>query len=183
MTAAHRTRGDPPALTPPGRHSPIINFGGASRRATLTATARNTMSYTLTAAATATGLNRTAILRAIKSGKISGAKDEHGTSSPPSCTGFTGPLRATKRAPMRRHNTHRAKTWSCAYAQRLAEARLADLRTLLDDMRLQRDHWQTMGQRLARISGRRLGLRCPKHGGSVWPASGRHCPAAAQPST
>jgi hypothetical protein len=36
------------------------------------------MSYTLTAGATATGLNRTTILRAIKSGKISGAKDEHG---------------------------------------------------------------------------------------------------------
>lgn len=36
------------------------------------------MSYTLTTAAQATGLNRTTVLRAIKSGKISGAKDEHG---------------------------------------------------------------------------------------------------------
>jgi hypothetical protein len=36
------------------------------------------MAYTLTSAATATGLNRTTILRVIKSGKISGAKDEHG---------------------------------------------------------------------------------------------------------
>jgi hypothetical protein len=36
------------------------------------------MSYTLTSAATATGLNRTTVLRAIKSGKISGTKDEHG---------------------------------------------------------------------------------------------------------
>ena len=37
--------------------------------------ARNTMSYSLGAAAAATGLNKTSILRAIKSGKISGTKD------------------------------------------------------------------------------------------------------------
>jgi hypothetical protein len=36
------------------------------------------MSYTLAAAATATGLSKTAILRAIKDGKIVGAKDELG---------------------------------------------------------------------------------------------------------
>jgi len=36
------------------------------------------MSYTLTAAAAATGLNKTTILRAIKNGKISGTKGERG---------------------------------------------------------------------------------------------------------
>ena len=36
---------------------------------------RNTMSYSLGAAAAATGLNKTTILRAIKSGKISDTKD------------------------------------------------------------------------------------------------------------
>src|SRR5262249_748168 len=36
---------------------------------------RNTMSYSLGAAAAATGLSKTSILRAIKSGKISGTKD------------------------------------------------------------------------------------------------------------
>jgi hypothetical protein len=36
------------------------------------------MSYTLAAAATATGLSKTAILRAIKDGKIVGTKDELG---------------------------------------------------------------------------------------------------------
>ena len=35
----------------------------------------HTMSYSLGAAAAATGLNKTSILRAIKSGKISGTKD------------------------------------------------------------------------------------------------------------
>ena len=36
------------------------------------------MSYTLAEAAAATGLNKTSVLRAIKSGKVSGTKDEHG---------------------------------------------------------------------------------------------------------
>jgi hypothetical protein len=36
------------------------------------------MSYTLAAAAAACGLNKSAVLRAIKVGKISGIKDEHG---------------------------------------------------------------------------------------------------------
>jgi len=39
---------------------------------------RHTMSYSLAAAAAATGLNKTSILRAIKSGKISGTKDTLG---------------------------------------------------------------------------------------------------------
>jgi len=39
---------------------------------------RNTMSYSLGAAAAATGLSKTSILRAIKSGKISGTKDALG---------------------------------------------------------------------------------------------------------
>jgi hypothetical protein len=36
------------------------------------------MPYSLAEAAAATGMNKTSILRAIKSGKISGSKDEHG---------------------------------------------------------------------------------------------------------
>jgi hypothetical protein len=39
---------------------------------------RNIMSYSLGAAAAATGLNKTSILRAIKSGKVSGTKDALG---------------------------------------------------------------------------------------------------------
>ena len=36
------------------------------------------MSYTLAAAAAACGVNKSTVLRAIKAGKISGTKDEHG---------------------------------------------------------------------------------------------------------
>jgi hypothetical protein len=39
---------------------------------------RNTMAYSLGAAAAATGLNKISILRAIKSGKIAGTKDALG---------------------------------------------------------------------------------------------------------
>ena len=41
-------------------------------------TTGNIMAYSLAAAATATGLNKTMILRAIKTGKISGARDKSG---------------------------------------------------------------------------------------------------------
>jgi hypothetical protein len=36
------------------------------------------MAYSLAAAAAATGLNKTTVLRAIKTGKISGARDKSG---------------------------------------------------------------------------------------------------------
>jgi hypothetical protein len=121
--------------------------GGASWRATFTATVRNAMPHTLTTAAAATGLNRTTILRAIKSGKISGAKDEHGEWHiepcelhrvyPPVARSDAAPQYATSDdVELRMRAT-------------LAEARLADLKASLDDMRSQRDNWQTIAQRLA----------------------------------
>jgi hypothetical protein len=47
-------------------------------RATTNVTTGNIMAYSLAAAAAATGLNKTTVLRAIKSGKISGARDKSG---------------------------------------------------------------------------------------------------------
>ncbi len=46
--------------------------------------------YTIATAAAAVGRNKTAILRAIKAGKISVAKDENGEwqIDPPNCTAF-----------------------------------------------------------------------------------------------
>jgi hypothetical protein len=111
---------------------------------------RNAMSYTLASAATATGLNRTTILRAIKSGKISGAKNKaNGKSSRPNCPRL--PARCTHRSPPRCNATIRtpAEDVELRICATLAEARLADLKATLDDMRSQRDHWQAMAQRLA----------------------------------
>ena len=66
------------------------------------------MAYSLATAATATGTVKSTILRAIKSGKVSAIRDEHGNggSSPPSCIGFTRSLlqemaRAMVRATLR----------------------------------------------------------------------------------
>ena len=53
-----------------------VHRGVAARSTQRTGAQR--MSYTLAAAAAACGLNKSTVLRAIKAGKISGTKDEHG---------------------------------------------------------------------------------------------------------
>ena len=53
-----------------------VHRGVAARSTQRTGAQR--MSYTLAAAAAACGLNKSTVLRAIKTGKISGTKDEHG---------------------------------------------------------------------------------------------------------
>src|ERR1700690_99225 len=47
-------------------------------RATANVTTGHIMAYSLAAAAAATGLNKTTVLRAIKTGRISGARDKSG---------------------------------------------------------------------------------------------------------
>jgi hypothetical protein len=105
------------------------------------------MSYTLTSAATATGLNRTTILRAIKSGKISGTKDEHGEwhIEPAELHRVYPPVAQRDASPQYAPGEDAELRMRAT----LAEARLADLKAILDDMRSQRDHWQSMAQRLA----------------------------------
>jgi hypothetical protein len=135
----------------PGQHSSIINHGGASWHATFTATVRNAMSYTLTTAARAVGLNRTTILRAIKSGKISGAKDEHGEWHIEPCElhRVYPPVSRTEERSDATPQYAPAEDVELRIRATLAEARLADLKATLDDMRSQRDNWQTVAQRLA----------------------------------
>jgi hypothetical protein len=97
------------------------------------------MSFTLTAGATATGLNRTTILRAIKSGKISGAKDEHGEwHIEPVARTETRSDATPQHAPGERRGAAHTRNASGGPARR--PEGLA---------RSQRDHWQTMAQHLA----------------------------------
>jgi hypothetical protein len=131
-------------------------------------------------------LNRTTILRAIKSGKISGAKDEHGEwhIEPAELHRVYPPVARTEARPDATPQYAPGHDVELRIRATLAEARLADLKTALDDMREQRDQWQAMAQRpRSRISGQR---NCPRkppgHGGRDWPAHGCHCPAAAQPA-
>jgi hypothetical protein len=111
------------------------------------------MSYTLAAAATATGVNKTTILRAIKSSKISGSKDEHGYWQidpaelhrvyPP----IAGPS-ASQGAARRDAAFEAVAAAELQFRVALAERRLSDLNADLDDMRSQRNAWQAQAERL-----------------------------------
>jgi len=107
------------------------------------------MSYTLAEAATAAGVYKSTILRAIKSGKISGAKNEMGewVVEPvelhrvyPPATRSDADTSATQRyAPGDTEAELRAT---------MLEERVAELKAALADMRGQRDSWQQVAERL-----------------------------------
>jgi excisionase family DNA binding protein len=104
-------------------------------------------SYTLAEAAQATGLNRSTILRAIKAGRISGARDEVGAwrVEPVELHRVFPAAQATPIA-VPQHAQADAET-RIRLAQ--AEQRLGELKAALDDMRSQRDAWQAQAERLA----------------------------------
>ena len=130
------------------------------------------MPLTLAEAAQATGLNRSTILRAIKSGKISGARDDNGSWSvePVELHRVFPPAAAMVKAMPQDAQT---------------DSLVADLRAQLAEMRAQRDAWQGIAERLA--------LNAPKPpnprpspprpsgpGGGGWPD--RQCLATASSS-
>jgi excisionase family DNA binding protein len=94
------------------------------------------MAYTLAEAAQATGLNRSTVLRAIKSGRISGTKDELGAWSVEAAElhRVFPPAEATPKALPQHAQT---------------DALVAELRAQLAEMRSQRDAWQGIAERLA----------------------------------
>lgn len=108
------------------------------------------MSYTLATAAAATGLNKTTIFRAIKSGKISASKDAHGQ-------WLVEPAELHRIYPPdagRREHSDAPQEDALAAVELqvkvlLAEHRVCDLKAALDDMRGQRDAWQAQAERLA----------------------------------
>jgi hypothetical protein len=112
------------------------------------------MSYTLASAAAACGVNKSTILRAIKSGKISGTKDEHGEWHvepaelhrvyPPVADAAAG----TDALP--RDAAVEAAAFATAQQRAaLAEERLSELKAMLEDLRCDRDAWRDQAQRLA----------------------------------
>jgi excisionase family DNA binding protein len=94
------------------------------------------MPLTLAEAAQATGLNRSTILRAIKSGKISGARDEAGAWAvePVELHRVFPPASAAPKVVPQDDQT---------------DALIAELRAQLAEMRSQRDAWQGIAERLA----------------------------------
>jgi hypothetical protein len=117
------------------------------------------MSYTLAAAATAAGLNKTTILRAIKSGKISAQMDEHGhwCIEPAELHRVYPPVasHAESYAAAQRDAAFDAVAAAeLKFKVALAEQRLAELKDDLEDMRSQRNAWQAQAERLALTAGR-----------------------------
>ena len=112
------------------------------------------MAYTLAAAAAAAGLSKTTIFRAIKSGKISGSKDENGQWQvepaelhrvyPPFVDGGESTDAAQRHAAV---DAITAAELQLNYA--LLETRVTYLKEALEEMRGQRNAWQTQAERLA----------------------------------
>jgi hypothetical protein len=101
------------------------------------------MSYTLSEAAAACGVNKSTVLRAVKAGRISGTKDEFGTWHveavelhrvfPPVATAAASPGALPRHAP----------------PDAVTNALVAELRAVIADLRQDRDQWREQAQRLA----------------------------------
>jgi hypothetical protein len=118
-----------------------------------TATGRIPMSYTLSEAAAACGVNKSTVLRAVKSGRISGTKDEFGTWHveavelhrifPPAAAAAASPEALPRHAP----------------PDAATDALVAELRAVIADLRQDRDQWREQAQRLVLPAP----LQMPRH--------------------
>lgn len=102
-----------------------------------------TMSYTLSEAAAACGINKSTVLRAVKSGRISGTKDEFGTWHVEAAELHrVFPAASVSRDMVPHHAPPDAAT----------DALVAELRAVIADLRADRDEWRNQAQRLALTS-------------------------------
>lgn len=135
------------------------------------------MPYTLAEAAAACGLNRTTVLRAIKSGKISGTRDINGAwqVEPAELHRVFPPCAAAQGADDAMHQRAQGPAddaHALAMRAELAEQRLADLKTALeemrgqrDDMRAERDRWRAQAER---VGGLLTDQRPPRRRWWLW---------------
>ena len=133
------------------------------------------MSYTLGQAAKVVGMSKTSILRSIKAGRISAGRDEFGQWAIESCELHRVYPALTEDTVMGNGTGERAVTGAeTARAEAnaraaIAEARLFDFKTMLDDIREQRDRWQQQAERLAALAitdqRKEPAPRCLSHGG------------------
>jgi len=115
------------------------------------------MGYTLGQAAKAVGMSKTSILRSIKAGRISAGRDELGQWAIEPCelhrvypplADDTGTGNDTEVRGVTGGETALAEAHARAG---LAEARMSDFKSMLDDIREQRDRWQ-QAERLAALA-------------------------------
>jgi hypothetical protein len=99
--------------------------------------------HSLATAAAACGVNKSTVLRAIKSGKISATRNEHSEwqIDPAELHRVYPPIARTAAAPQ---NASADDVLAIKVA--MAEDRLAELKGALEDMRGQRDSWQKMAE-------------------------------------
>jgi hypothetical protein len=116
------------------------------------------MSYTLGQAAKAVGMSKTSILRSIKAGRISAGRDKFGQWAIEPCELHrVYPARTeetvTGNGTGERALTGRETALAEASARAaLAEARLFDSKSMLEEIREQRDRWQQQAERLATLA-------------------------------
>jgi hypothetical protein len=120
--------------------------------------------HTLGTAAKATGLNKSTVLRAIKSGKVSAAKNEHGEwqIDPAELHRVYPPVTDAPR------RTSAEQRYATVDATALLEAQIASLKNLaalmreqLEDVRIDRDAWRSQ------VEGNQHLLTAAKPRGSV----------------
>jgi hypothetical protein len=116
------------------------------------------MGYTLGQAAKAVGMSKTSILRSIKTGRISAGRDEFGQWAIEPCelhrvypplADDTGTGNGTEERGVTGGEPALAEATTRAT---LAEARLSDFKSMLVDIREQRDRWQQQAERLAALA-------------------------------
>lgn len=101
------------------------------------------MVYTLAEAAVACGLDKSTIRRAVRSGRISGTRNDLGV-------WHVEPCELHRVFPPAVHSDGDATTAPRdEVASAAADALVAELRRALDDLRNDRDHWRGMAERLA----------------------------------
>ena len=125
------------------------------------------MSYTLGQAAKVVGMSKTSILRSIKAGRISAGRDEFGQWAIEPCELHRVYPALTEDTVTGNGPGERAVTGGeMAAAQAntraiLAEARLSDFKSMLDDICVQRDRWQQQRNGW-RHSRSRISARSPR---------------------
>src|SRR6202045_256752 len=117
------------------------------------------MSYPLGQAAKAVGMSKTSILRSIKAGRISAGRDELGQWAIEPCElhrvypALSEDDPGTGKGAGERAVTGGGTALAVAHARAaLAEARMSDFKSMLDDIREQRDRWQQQAERLAALA-------------------------------
>jgi len=115
-------------------------------RPRFTAARRTTMSYTLAEAAAACGLDKSTVRRAVRSGRISGTRDDLGVWHvepielhrvfPPAARPEGGTTVVPRDAPPESAGV-------------TTDALVAELRAVIADLRRDRDEWREQAQRLA----------------------------------